>query len=126
MRPCSLANHSKYANGMGGDICTRCFDPMMAGDHWNLGRYDGWRVHDSLSRMRPTDYVSLVLASCASTSGRGSRCFCSVIARGARCKVLLGLVVGLVWVFCSLPLHHAFSNDSARDNCAGTDTSLIG
>lgn len=60
---CSLANHSKYANGMGGDICTRCFDPMMAGDHWNLGRYDGWRVHDALSRMRPTDFVSLVLVS---------------------------------------------------------------
>lgn len=45
--------------------------------------------------------------------------------RGAL-KVVLGLVVGLVWVFCSLPLHHAFSNDTARDNCVGTDTSAIG
>ena len=41
-------------------------------------------------------------------------------------QVALGLVVGLVWVLCSLPLHHAFSNDSVRDNCAGSDTSPIG
>ena len=60
---CSLANHTEYKNGLGGELCSHCFDPVLDGDHWNLGKVDVWAMDDAINRMRPSDMTGLVLVA---------------------------------------------------------------
>ncbi len=60
---CSLSNHTEYRNGLGGELCSHCFDPVLQGNHWNLGKNDVWAMQDSVARMRPSDMTALGLVA---------------------------------------------------------------
>eukprot|EP01044_Picomonas_judraskeda_P012008 COSAG03_NODE_1685_length_3648_cov_226.387997_2_plen_399_part_00 len=49
--------------GLGGELCSHCFDPVLAGDHWNLGKHDTWDLMDSIDRMRPGDHTAVFLVA---------------------------------------------------------------